>query len=237
MADLSTVGFEPPEDFPQDSYEAIHHRLEHFASSPEGKIWRQFAGGWNAVAYRFQACAEYDESFRSDFARFGFNAGGLDRYRQQRDTYGCVANACSVIEAFCYAAYAIGSLLVPADFSMISGPAQRSINPTSTTTQFESSFATDPFASALRTLIDDPDWAALVDIRNVLIHRAAWAKDVVRPAGGPATAVTDRVRLSDYNLIDVDLAPELTSGPRSWVATNLKVIIEEADTFTASRFK
>jgi hypothetical protein len=125
MAVLSTVGFAPPADFPQDSYEAIHHRLEHFAGSPEDQVWKQFAGAWNAVAYRFQACAEYDKSFRSDFARFGVNAGGLNRYREQRDTYGCIANACSVVEAFYYAAYAIGSLLLSADFAMTSGSAQK----------------------------------------------------------------------------------------------------------------
>ena len=236
MAVLITVGFEPPADFPQDSYEAIHRRLEHLASSPQGQIWKQFAGAWNAVAYRFQACAEYDDSFGSDFARFGVNAGGLDRYRQQRDTYGCVANACSVIEAFYYAAYAIGSILLPADFAMTSGPAQRNINPPNTTTQFEHSFATDPFTAALRALADDGDWAVLNDIRNVLIHRAAWAKDVARSAGASATAATDHVRLSDYNLVDVDLAPEFTSGPRKWVAASLKTAIEAADAFTTAQF-
>ncbi|HVA84716.1 MAG TPA: hypothetical protein VNF73_00215 [Candidatus Saccharimonadales bacterium] len=237
MPALSTVGFEPPADFPQDHYDAIHHRLEHFANSPQGQTWRQFAGAWNAVAYRFQACAEYDESFRSDFARLGVNAGGLDRYRQQRDTYGCIVNACSVIEAFYYAAYAIGSLLRPTDFPITSDSEQRAIKPESATTHFERYFAGDRFAAALRALIDDPSWTALDDMRNVLIHRAAWAKAVVRSAGGPATAAVDRVRLSDYHLGDLDLAPELTSGPRAWVAATLSRTIKAADAFAASNFK
>lgn len=236
MPALSTVGFEPPADFPQDPYDAIHHRLEHLANSPQGKSWSQFAGAWNAVAYRFQACAEYDESFRSDFARLGVNAGGLDRYRQQRDTYGCIVNACSVIEAFYYAAYAIGSLLRPTGFQITSGPSQKGINPESATTLFERYFAGEPFAATLRALIDDRSWAALNDMRNVLIHRAAWAKDVVRSAGGPATPAVDRIRLSDYHLDDLDLAPELTSGPRAWVAANLSLAIDAADVFAASNF-
>src|SRR5438552_662168 len=103
---LSTVGIDVPPDFPFDPYMSIHHRLEHFAGATADLTWRQFAVAWNAVAYRFVACAEYDEAFRSDFSRVGVNAAGMDRYRQQRDTYGCVANACSVIEAFHYASHA-----------------------------------------------------------------------------------------------------------------------------------
>ena len=236
MPTLSTLGFEPPADFPQDPYDAIHHRLEHLANSPQGEIWRQFAGAWNAVAYRFQACAEYDESFRSDFVRLGVNAGGLDRYRQQRDTYGCIVNACSVIEAFYYAAHAVGSLLRATDFPMISRSAQRDINPEITTTRFERYFAGDPFAAVLRALIDDRSWAALNDMRNVLVHRAAWAKHVERSFGGPASAAVDRIRLSDYHLGDLDLAPSVTSGPRSWVATNLRPAIEASHVFVASHF-
>lgn len=236
MAVLNTVGFEPQADFPQDPYDAIHHRLEHFANSPQGTTWRQFAGAWNAVAYRFQACAEYDETFRSDFARLGVNAGGLDRYRQERDTYGCIVNACSVIEAFYYAAYAMGSLLQPTDFPITSRGSQRGINTESATTRFERHFARDPFAATLRAMIGDPMWPKLKDRRNVLIHRAAWAKDVERSFGGPAAAAVDRIRLSDYHLDDLDLAPEVTSVPRAWVAVNLTLAIKAADVFAASNF-
>ena len=236
MPALSTVGFEPPADFPQDPYDAIHHRLEHLANSPQGTTWRQFAGAWNAVAYRFQACAEYDESFRSDFVRLGVTAVGLDRYRQQRDTYGCIVNACSVIEAYYYAAYAMGSLLRPTGFPILSRSSQRGIKPGSATACFENHFAGDPFAATLRALIDDRSWAELNDMRHVLVHRAAWAKDVRRSFGGPAAPAVDRIRLSDYHLVDLDLAPELTSGPRSWVAMNLSRAIEAAGVFTASKF-
>lgn len=236
MPVLSTVGFEPPANFPQDRYEAIHHRLEHLANSPQSAIWRQFAGAWNAVAYRFQACAEYDESFRSDLARLGVSAGGLDRYRQQRDTYGCVVNACSVIEAFYYAAYAVGSLLLPAAFQITSAGSQRGINPESATTRFERHFAGEPFATGLRALLDDGGWTALNEMRNVLVHRAAWAKMAGRSLGGSATDDFDRVRLSDYHLGDLDWAPDLTSRPRAWVATNLGLAVAAADVFVATKF-
>lgn len=128
MTELTSVGFEPAAGFPAAAHDSTHLRLAPFAQTPQNSTWRHFGLGWNAVAYRYQACAEHDETFRSDFARHGGNVGGWDRYRQQRDLYGSFVNGCSAIESFFYAAFAAGALKDPTVFRIVSRKQQRDVS-------------------------------------------------------------------------------------------------------------
>lgn len=236
MIVLDTVGFEAPTDFSAPSYNAVHHHLEHVAATDMVETWRQFAGAWNAVAYRFQACAEHDEAFQTDFTRVGANTAGLEGYRQQRDTYECVVNACSVIEAFYYGVHAIGSLLEPLIFPMDSVVAHRNVSPRATVRRYEKAFPDDRIRDSLARTVGDPEWLRLNELRNVLVHRAAWAKHVTRSLGDEAVLDADWMRLSDYHLADIELGPGVTSAPRQWVAAALGVLSANAADFTERRF-
>jgi hypothetical protein len=235
MALLKTVGFETAAGFPQVPYERAHGRLAPLADSPQADTWRQFGLAWNAVAYRFQACAEYDEAFRELFDRSGSNTGGLDRYRQQRDLYGCVVNACSVVESCYYAAYAVGALADPAAFPISTPEAQRDVEPRATARRYGVRFSGDPFTSLLDSVITDPPWSDLNLLRNVLIHRAAPGK-AAHLTAGHAVALPDQLRLSDFHLADRDFDEQLTRDCRDWVTRTLGTLCRGLDEFTERQF-
>ena len=77
----------------------------------------------------------------------------------------------------------------------------------------------------------------MTDIRNVLVHRAAWAKVGIRSVGAGSDPAVDRMRMSDYHVADVELGPDVTREPRGWVAANLRLLCDAADTFVAERFR
>jgi hypothetical protein len=236
MTNLTTVGFEPDADFPLAPYERVHIRLAPRANPPTVETWRQFALAWNAVVYRFQACAEQDQAFRELFDRLGSDAGGLERYRQQRELFGCITNACAVIESCCYAAFAVGALVDPSAFAIDTAEAQRSVDPKATAEAYSSSFPTDPFTSSLNSLLSDQSWRDLKDLRNVLVHRAAPGKTLFRTVGsGPATP-PDQLRLGDFHLPDVDFDARVTGVRREWVARFLDTFCRGLDEFTTRQF-
>ena len=43
--------------------------------------------------------------------------------------------------------------------------------------------------------------------------------------------------MSDYHVADVELGPDVTREPRGWVAANLRLLCDAADTFVAERFR
>jgi hypothetical protein len=236
VALLTTVGFEPAADFPGIPYERTHERLAPLANSPQAETWRQFGLAWNAVAFRHQACSEYDVAFRDLFDRLGSNAGGLERYRQQRDLYGCVVNACSVVESFYYAAHAVGALVDVSAFPIGTPQAQRDIDPGKTAKRYRLKYADDEFTAVLDSVIADPPWAELNLLRNVLVHRAAPGKAVHLTAGHVAPAIPDQLRLSDFHLANRDFDERLTRDCRSWVTRALRTLCLGLDDFTERQF-
>jgi len=235
MAPLSSVGFEPPPDFPGTVHDRIHRRLAPLANTEKhGRTWRQFGLAWAAVAYRFQACADYDAAFRKLFDQLGSNTTGFDRYRQQRDLYGCVVSACSAIESFYYATYAVGALADSVAFPISTPHAQRDITPVATVRRFRQRYPDDVVVSVLGAVVGDPQWAGLCDLRNVLVHRAAPAKTVgvhLAPGMGAVTSPA-RLALSDFHLPDRGFDPQLTKACRNWVAGALDALCDGLDGFT-----
>jgi hypothetical protein len=55
---LMANGLFMPDDFPRESFEAIHKKIASSASGSEN-IYAQFAGAWNALSYRYLALTQY----------------------------------------------------------------------------------------------------------------------------------------------------------------------------------
>lgn len=60
MPKLTTVGFEPPSDFPVEAYETVHLYLTKYKDTNKAQ-WQLFSLGWNGLAYRYRALVEYDQ--------------------------------------------------------------------------------------------------------------------------------------------------------------------------------
>ena len=113
---LTSVGFTMPPDFPAKAHDKVHSRLaKHKETNPVQ--WTSFASGWNGVAYRYRASADYDEEFTASVA-VSNSPATEERYRQDKALFGFFINAVSVIECFFYSANCMASILMPKTFPL-----------------------------------------------------------------------------------------------------------------------
>jgi len=59
-----------PAGFPSEAVWRIHKRVTQ-ATGTDTPGWSEFAGGWNAMAYRLAACHDADERFNKSLATHG----------------------------------------------------------------------------------------------------------------------------------------------------------------------
>lgn len=177
-----TIGFSLPSPFPGELFDDVNLRISNRLS---GGIhpWREFSGGWNAVAYRLRATQEHDVAFRSMLVTPG---GGWDRrFHEENTLFGFFTSGVSCLDAFCYATYAVGHAHRPIDFPMTSSKDLRSIGIERTTGAVERRFPGSSLALALRSLVGDDMFKQWIVIRNVLVHRLSPGRTIFLSAGVP----------------------------------------------------
>jgi hypothetical protein len=193
---LSINGLTVPDDFPADQFEAVYKKLG--STYVQRAEYRGFIiGVLNAIAYRFTALAEYDESFRSSITAHGTGPGQPFRYMQERDLFGFFSNAHSVLDAFCFALFAIGALRDSANFPLATDPDERNVTWSKMLRAYGKAFPSDPILSELEKIWNDTE--ELRDIRNILTHRAVGAGSFgisVGPSTVPETTTNDRLNIS-----------------------------------------
>ncbi len=227
---VSTVGIVMPSDFAVAPYTAIHARIT--AKIPTNHIaWSHYAGGWNALAYRFRACAEHDTAFTKSLRRAGAVPPPNERYVQDRELFGFFVTGVSAIESLCYSLFAIGALLNLKEFS-ISEPRQlKAITPAKTTEQFAKVFPTEAITTTLAGMLGDAQYEQWCTIRNILAHRSAPGRQFTQSF--PPQPLDEHVLWSDGG-IPIDIAT--TSSRRAWLATTLQKLLNATDAFTAYHF-
>src|SRR2546428_9732197 len=142
MQPLTTVGLSVPQDFPAGPYEGIHAVVSKrllFKDSPGS----EYAGAWNAVAYRYLACAESDEAFTKSIVKSA-SPPPPERYDQERELFSFFLNGLSSIESMCYAFFALASTLRPQEFPFASAQDWRMVTPEATAGAFRQAFPKDP---------------------------------------------------------------------------------------------
>jgi hypothetical protein len=173
----------------------------------------------NAIAYRFTALAEYDESLRS---LINAPDGQPFRYMQERDLFGFYSNAHSVFDAFCFALFAVGALIDPGNFPLATEADERNVTWSTMLRAYGKAFPTDPILSELEKIWNDTE--ELRGIRNILTHRAVGARDLM--ATTDPSAPSDRIPR-----LNISLDAGTTRTHRSQVAGLLLLGLEAADKF------
>ena len=166
---LSTVGLEMPDDFPSNSYEAIH-TLVTARKDTYPDAWREYAGAWNAVAYRFLSCARHDEAFTDTVRRFGTSPPPPQGFTQEDELFGFFVTGLAAIESLCYGLYFVGAMTDGTNFPAVD---LRGIEPAKTVAQFSGAFPNENITTALVQLKDDKDFKDWKEIRNILGHRVS----------------------------------------------------------------
>jgi hypothetical protein len=102
---LSAIELTVPDDFPAKQFEAVHNKLATY----DGHTYSLSFDALRAIAYRFIALADYDESFTASIKQYGISSSHAIRYNEDRDLFGFFSNGFSVFEAFWFALFAIGA--------------------------------------------------------------------------------------------------------------------------------
>ncbi len=224
---LSTIGLVMPEDFAVEPYEAIHSRLT-IEKENQPDAWAEYAGAWNAVAYRFHACADHDEAYTESIQRAGDSPPQPERYIQEKELFGFFVTGLSAIESLCYGLFAIASMLNERCFLMTTTKDKRSIRFRKTTQQFAKAFPGEDVTCALEQMRDSEEFSEWREIRNILTHRLAPGRVVHL-----STKSSSRPSLWK---IGTPLDGETTASRRKWLAVTISRLLKATDEFTDSRF-
>jgi hypothetical protein len=224
---VSTVGLSLPDDFDVESYQAVHSRMKGMAASAPVS-WSEYAGAWNAVAYRFLTCAEHDKTFTESILRHGDAPPQLERYVQERELFGFFVTGLATIESLCYAAYAIASMLDEGVFPIATEENKRLISPRTTAPRFAEAFPTYEITRALRQVVGSHELHDWREVRNTLTHRTAPGRVIHASTSGPAKPAVWK--------IGIRLDACTTASRRRWLASTVNMLLKGLADFTTDRF-
>ncbi len=224
---LSTIGLVMPEDFAVEPYEAIHSRVT-TKKENHPDTWAEYAGAWNAVAYRFHASADHDEAYTESIQRAGDSPPQPERYIQEKELFGFFVTGLSAVESLCYGLFAIASMLNERCFLMTTTKHKKSIGFKKTTQQFAKAFPGEDVTYALRQMRDSKEFSEWREIRNILTHRSAPGRVVYL-----STKSSSRPSLWK---IGIQLDGGTTTSRRKWLAATISRLLKATGGFTDSRF-
>jgi hypothetical protein len=226
---LKTNGLVMPVDFPTAHYNDVFERtLSKVAASPA--IHEQFAGAWNAVAYRFQAMADDEMAFTSLVVQTAPKPE--IRCQQESALFGFFCNGFSVFEAAFYGIFALGALLSPTAFPIAAARDQQRISPQSASAAVAKAFPSEPLNVVIASLLSDAQFLEWREIRNVLTHRAAPGRTFFVSIGDPAAA-----QLPDqWKLKGIPLDDQMALTRRAQLSQQLDQLIDGIRDFTFRHF-
>lgn len=235
MSKLTTVGFEPPPDFPAEGHNKVRLHLNKYKDTHQAQ-WGLFSLGWNGVVYRYRAMVEYDEQFTTSVKKFGSSPPFEERYQQGKAFFGFFTNAVSVIECFAFSIYCIASILKPSVFP-VSQSSDLEFTLRVFTNTFEANFQNDSLSATMQQCLNDSTYWKMNDIRRVLIHRGMPPRKFYRGGerDGMATMPTNLPAPSDQWQFDLPIDTQTTALHRQWLSTTLTGLINAAGEFCSGR--
>jgi hypothetical protein len=219
---LLTIGMVMPEDFAIGPYESIHKRVS-AQKDAHPQAWDEYAGGWNAVAYRFAATADHDTAFTGSVSRAATGAPHGERYVQERELFNFFANGLATINCFCYGIFAIASMTNAQSFPMATADDRRCIKLETTRDRFANAFPKENITSVLMGLSTSHELQEWRRVRNTLSHRSAPGRVVRLSTSGPSP---------DHWKIGMDIDTNTTAIWRQWLAETMLTLLTAADEFT-----
>lgn len=223
---LSTIGIEMPTCFPIKPYEVIHSRIEK-NKDDFPKSWNQYAGAWNAIAYRFLSCSNYNFEFISLIKRAGNSPVPTERYKQEKCLFGFFVTGLSTIESFCYGLYAIASMINSSYFPIDKAKHLRKIKIENTSKKFKCVYPNEKISEILSKLIEDPAFQKWKEIRNILAHRLAPVRHFFTGGDQNGEALW---------LNGIQINENTTSYRYEWLSETLTSILNNAELFVSHIF-
>ena len=223
---LTTIGLSVSSDFPRVLYESFWAKVS--SSIPPSAPRVELGFGWNAVAYRFKACEEANESFKASLSNHGASPPPEERFSQERWLFEFFTSGQAVLESFAYASYAVGTLLQPQHFQMLSAKDLRKITVKRTFELYKVAFPQEMVTATFDALVHDPSWEEWTEVRNVLAHRSAPGRTFAIGGGTPGMAT--------WKTFNFAIEEALTADRKRWLAETLTGLIEALDDLAAIKF-
>lgn len=188
------MNFSMPSTFPQDSFQEFGELASKFFPSILSdenledsfqKLWH-FQRAWLAVRYRYRACSEHNEAFKTLFvnARASdlwreWSEGEEHHYKLEQCLYHFFMNALSIFESLGFCLYFVGGMVGPKHFANVCNP--KHITLKATRSAFEVAFPYASITNHLRQLLKYPEFSKIELIRNILAHRLSGRRNVRSP--------------------------------------------------------
>ena len=230
MSKLTTVGFIAPPDFPEEAYNKVHSCLNKYKDTHRVQ-WELFSLGWNGLAYRYRALAEYDEQFTTS-VNLSISPPPEERYKQGKAFFGFFVNAISVIDCFFFSTYCMASILKPDVFSLKkSGDLEFSTKKVAS--KFRAEFSQDPLVTEMEQCIKHSTYWKINNIRRVLTHRGMPPRKFYKGGerNGMATMPTNLPAPSDKWQFDLPVDAQTTASLHQWLCDTLKGLVAVANDF------
>jgi hypothetical protein len=227
---LTSVGFIVPPDFPSEAYERIYGLLVKYKDINPIQ-WQSFGLGWNGLAYRYRAMAEYDEQYTSAIKAFGNSPPFEERYKQGKALFGFFVSAVSTIECFFYSAYWVGAILKPRKFPSKSEALK--LSAVNIAKKFEADFPEDSLSKQMIRCVHEPTYTEMKNVRDVLSHRGMLPRRFYRGGerNGMATMPTNPKDLSNQWQYDLSIDERTTATRRQWLSVELRGLTSAANNF------
>ena len=236
------MNFVIPEQFPQYAFqdfgklasELFPGILSEEAATDPLQRQHQFLKSWVAVRYRYRACSEANEEFKSLFANATelFREWNFDEeywYKIERCLYTFFMNAVSVFESFGYCLYFVGNALNPQAFVHVAQPKKITLRTTSEA--FCAAFPHSAISDRLATLRNDSEFCKVDSVRNILAHRISGMRSVrsysVLELDGTFTGSREDV-LHLHGADELQYDEELIQRHLNGLTAKLTVLVEAA---------
>lgn len=234
MTIANTIGIEMPPEFPTNAYNAVNDKIKE--RHAQGAPWKEYAGGWNAVAIRYRAAADADDAFTASIGQ-GTGPSSAERFAQETALFSFFVNGLASIESFGYALHAIGAMLRPAEFPMATPDELRAVKPAVVRDRFAGQFPGAAVTASFAGLVIHGTFKEWSDIRNVLAHRQAPPRDhYVSVNEGPQEGANDADWTAWRVLGGLALNDRTTTDKRVWLAGQLTDCVLAAKQFVMANF-
>jgi len=168
---LKSLGIYTPKEFPTELHDNVNDYMAKIKDS-HLDIWREFAGGWNSIVYRYLTCYQCNKQFTFCVSKYGGSPKQPIRYFQERELFIFYLSGISVIESFCYSFYAINSIYDSIIFPIDTDEQKRNINIKSLLSNLERSKIKDEnITISIKNLSQDRNFFEWLKVRNILAHR------------------------------------------------------------------
>jgi hypothetical protein len=155
----------------------------------------------------------------------GPNPPPVDRYRQDQALADFFGNAFSAFESTFFALYSIGVFISPIHFSLATPKDQQRVAPAQTLAAFRTAFPTDPIVQDLETLLGEPTFKEMREIRNVVVHRSMPGRRMY------VGLVQDDAPPTEWKMRNIKLNEEMTKNLLYNFQRNFSTLIEGIETF------